>query len=162
MDFVGGDVAGERFDTAGAFYARVDNITAKKITFDNGTFKDNLANDNGTGKTIKIFMGKVLKNENTMDLIKRKSYAFERTLGKDLTTQQPQAEYITGAVVGEFSLEVKQGEMLKSELSFVATDNEYKTGTLLSNGKLTPALAESGINTTSDIRSIRLSLVDKQ
>ena len=158
--FVGGDNSNERFDTAGAFYARVSKIEAKKLTFDNGTFKAGLSADAGAGKTIKIFMGAVLKNERTTDLIKRKSYCFERTLGKDLSTNQKQAEYISGAVLGEFSLEAKQGEMLKADLSFTATNNEYRTGALLSDGKLTASLAESGINTTSDIRSIRLSLVD--
>lgn len=158
--FVGGDNPNERFDTAGAFYARVSKIEAKKLTFDNGTFKAGLSADAGADKTIKIFMGAVLKNERTTDLIKRKSYCFERTLGKDLSTNQKQAEYISGAVLGEFSLEAKQGEMLKADLSFTATNNEYRTGALLSDGKLTASLAESGINTTSDIRSIRLSLVD--
>lgn len=158
--FVGSDVATERFDTAGTFYARVSRIEAKKLTFDNGTFKTGLTADAGASKSIKIFMGQVLKNEATPDLIKRKSYAFERTLGQDLTTNQKQAEYITGAVMGEFSLEAKQGEMLKADVKFTATNNEYRTGTLLSNGKLTPALGESGINTTSDIRAIRLSLND--
>ena len=158
--FVGGDNPNERFDTAGAFYARVSKIEAKKLTFDNGTFKAGLSADAGASKTIKIFMGTVLKNERTTDLIKRKSYCFERTLGKDLSTNQKQAEYISGAVLGEFSLEAKQGEMLKADLSFTATNNEYRTGALLSDGKLTASLGESGINTTSDIRSIRLSLVD--
>ena len=158
--FVGSDVVTERFDTAGTFYARVSKIEAKKLTFDNGTFKTGLTADAGTSKSIKIYMGQVLKNEATSDLIKRKSYAFERTLGKDLTTNQKQAEYITGAVMGEFSLEAKQGEMLKADVKFTATNNEYLTGTLLSDGKLTPALGESGINTTSDIRAIRLSLND--
>lgn len=158
--FVGSDVATERFDIAGTFYARVSRIEAKKLTFDNGTFKANLTADAGASKSIKIFMGQVLKNEATPDLIKRKSYAFERTLGQDLTSNQKQAEYITGAVMGEFSLEAKQGEMLKADVKFTATNNEYRTGTLLSNGKLTPALGESGINTTSDIRAIRLSLND--
>lgn len=158
--FVGSDVTTERFNTAGTFYARVSRIEAKKLTFDNGTFKAGLSADAGAGKSIKIFMGQVLKNEATPDLIKRKSYAFERTLGQDLTTNQKQAEYITGAVMGEFSLEAKQGEMLKADVKFTATNNEYRTGTLLSDGKLTPALGESGINTTSDIRAIRLSLND--
>ena len=158
--FVGSDVATERFDTAGTFYARVSRIEAKKLTFDNGTFKADLSADAGASKSIKIFMGQVLKNEATPDLIKRKSYAFERTLGQDLTTNQKQAEYITGAVMGEFSLEAKQGEMLKADVKFTATNNEYRTGTLLSDGKLTPALGESGVNTTSDIRAIRLSLND--
>lgn len=159
--FVGSDVATERFNTAGSFYARISAITNNKLTFDNGTFKAGLQADNGAGKTIKIFMGKVLKNENTTDLIKRKSYTFERTLGKDLTTNQAQAEYITGAVLGEFTLEAKQGDMLKADLSFVATNNEYRTGALLSDGKLTASLGEAGINTQSDIRAIRLSVVDE-
>ena len=158
--FVGSDVATERFDTAGTFYARVSKIEAKKLTFDDGTFKAGLTADAGASKSIKIYMGQVLKNEATSDLIKRKSYAFERTLGKDLTTNQKQAEYITGAVMGEFSLEAKQGEVLKADVKFTATNNEYRTGTLLSDGKLTPALGESGVNTTSDIRAIRLSLND--
>lgn len=158
--FVGSDVATERFDTAGTFYARVSKIEAKKLTFDNGTFKAGLSADAGTSKSIKIFMGQVLKNEATSDLITRKSYAFERTLGQDLTTNQKQAEYITGAVMGEFSLEAKQGEMLKADVKFTATNNEYLTGTLLSDGKLTPTLGERGINTTSDIRAIHLSLTD--
>ena len=158
--FVGSDVVIERFDTAGTFYARVSKIETKKLTFDNGTFKAGLTADAGASKSIKIFMGQVLKNEATSDLIKRKSYAFERTLGQDLTTSQKQAEYITGAVMGKFSLEAKQGEMLKADVKFTATNNEYRTGALLSDGKLTPALGESGINTTSDIRAIRLSLND--
>lgn len=158
--FVGSDVETERFDRAGTFYARVSKIEAKKLTFDNGTFKAGLTADTGASKSIKIYMGQVLKNEATSDLIKRKSYAFERTLGEDLTTKQKQAEYISGAVIGEFSLEAKQGEMLKADVKFTATNNEYRTGTLLSNGKLKPALGESGINTTSDIRAIRLSLND--
>lgn len=160
--FVGGDQTNLQFQNAGSFYARVATIEANKITFDNGTFKAGLNADDGAGKTIEIYLGSVLKNENTAELIKRKSYCFERTLGKDLseTTNQKQAEYISGAVLGEFSLEVKQGEMLNADLSFTATNNEYVTGTLKSNAKLTPSLGESGINTSSDIRSIRLSLVD--
>lgn len=156
--FVGGDSTNERFATAGVFYARISKIEAKKLTFDNGTFKAGLSNDDGAGKTIKIYMGQVLKNESTPDLIKRKSYCLERTLGQELTTKQRQAEYISGAVVSEFSLEVKQEEVLKADLSFIATNNEYRTGTLLSDNKLTPVAVENGINTTSDIRALRLTL----
>lgn len=162
--FVGGDQTNSQFPTAGTFYARIATIAEHKITFDNGTFKTGLNADTGQNKSIEIYLGSVLKNENTADLIKRKSYCFERTLGKDLSetanTDKNQAEYISGAVLGEFSLEVKQGEMLNADLSFTATNNEYVTGTLKSNTKLTPSLGESGINTSSDIRSIRLSLVD--
>ncbi len=162
--FVGGDQTNSQFQKAGTFYARIDTISEHKITFDNGTFKTGITADNGENKSIEIYLGSVLKNENTAELIKRKSYCFERTLGKDLSettsSDKNQAEYISGAVLGEFSLEVKQGEMLNADLSFTATNNEYVTGTLKSNNNLTASLGESGINTSSDIRSIRLSLVD--
>ena len=159
--FVGSDEPNERFDTAGTFYARVSRIDPSGIMFDNGTFAAGLQKDDGLKKTIKIYMGKVLRNEATADLIKRKSYCFERTLGKDLTTNVPQAEYISGAVLGEFSMKASQGDMLKADLTFTATNNEYRTGTLLSDVRLSPALGESGINTTSDVRAVRLTLVDK-
>lgn len=158
--FVGGDLENERFATAGAFYARVSKIEAKKLTFDNGSFKTDLATDNGENKTIKFFMGSVLKNEPTADLIKRKSYTFERTVGIDLTENKPQAEYISGAVLGEFNLESKQGEMLKADLNFIATDSQYQIGDLKSKDKLKAALGEAGINTTSDLRFIRLNIND--
>lgn len=158
--FVGGDETTERFDNAGAFYARIAKIEEHKLTFDNGSFKSNLSSDDGENKTIKIYMGDVLKNENTPNLIKRKSYTFERTFGKDLTSEKSQAEYIKGAVASEFTLDCKQEEVLKADLSFVAIDTEYKIDNLLSTGNLTPVKVENGINTTSDIRLLKLTLND--
>lgn len=160
--FVGGDEVDNRFDDElGAFYARISKIEENRLTFDNGSFKAGLNSVSGSGKEIKMYMGVVLKNEATADKIKRKSYTFERTLGFDLNENKPQAEYISGAVLGEFSLEAKQGEMLKADLSFIATDTEYNVGDPKSKGKLTSALGEAGINTTSDLRFVRLNLIDK-
>lgn len=158
--FVGGDHSNDRFNSTGGFYARVSVITAKKLTFDNCTLRAGLSADTGAGKTIRIFMGQVLKNEATSDLIKRKSYCFERTLGQELGTNQKQAEYISGAVFDEFTLDVKQEDLIKADLSFIATDNEQRKGTLLSDNKLTPVALEDGFNTTNHIRWLRLSLND--
>lgn len=159
--FVGGDNANEQFANVKPFYARVDSVTANKITFDNGTFPDNLTSDDGASKTIKVFVGTVIKNENDPANIKRRSYTFERTLGKVASTNQDQAEYVSGAVFGEFSFKASQGEFATAELTFTATDSQYKTGALLSNDKLTSAKGESAFNTAVDMRAMRLSLVDK-
>lgn len=158
--FVGGDDTNEQFANVKPFYARVDTITANKITFDNGTFPANLASDNGAGKSIKVYLGTVIKNENDPAKIKRRSYTFERTLGKVAGTNQDQAEYVSGAVFGEFSFKASQGEFAKAELTFTATDSQYKTGTLLSDGKLTSAKGESAFNTAVDMRAMRLYVVD--
>lgn len=161
--FVGGDNPTSQFATAGTFYARIDTIAEKKITFDNGTFKTGInATDNGQNKSIEIYFGTVLKNENEPSKIKRRSYTFERTLGEVAGTNKKQAEYINGAVFGEFSLSASTNEFVKAECKFTGTNVDFKADTtLLSNGKLTPAKGESPFNTAKDMRSMRLSLVDK-
>ena len=159
--FVGGDNPNSQFATAGTFYARIDTIAEKKITFDNGTFKTSLNEDQGANKTIEIYFGTVLKNENEPSKIKRRSYTFERTLGKNTSNNKDQAEYINGAVFGEFSLSASTNEFVKAECKFTGTNVEFKNDTLLSNSKLTPAKGESPFNTAKDMRSMRLSLVDK-
>ena len=159
--FVGGDQTNSQFATAGTFYARIDTISQNKITFDNGTFKQSLQKDEGTGKSIEIYFGTVLKNENDPSKIKRRSYTFERTLGKNTSNNKDQAEYINGAVFGEFSLSASTNEFVKAECKFTGTNVEFKNDTLLSNSKLTPAKGESPFNTAKDMRSMRLSLVDK-
>lgn len=161
--FVGGDNPNSQFATAGTFYARIDTIAEKKITFDNGTFKTGITStDQGTGKSIEIYFGTVLKNENEPSKIKRRSYTFERTLGEVAGTNKKQAEYINGAVFGEFSLSASTNEFVKAECKFTGTNVDFKADTtLLSNNKLTPAKGESPFNTAKDMRSMRLSLVDK-
>lgn len=159
--FVGGDEVGNKFDTVPPFYGRVARVTANEISFDEGTFNENLLADNGSGKTIDVYVGTVIRNEETLNLIKRRSYTFERTLGIDLETQQQQSDYLHGCVLGEFELSVGQGEMLKATCNFIGTEHSFLKGTPLSAGKLVAALGESGINTSNDIRSLKLSIKPK-
>lgn len=159
--FVGGDTDNSRYQNVQPFYGRVSFVNANTIVFDNCTLPEGLSAESGAGKAIEVYLPRVLKNEATMDKIVRKSYTFERTLGLDLKTNEPQAEYIRGAVAGEFSLDISQEEMLKCDLTFTATDTEYLTGVLKSNGNLTPAPVLSGINTTSNVRLLKLSINDE-
>lgn len=62
---------------------------------------------------------------------------------------------------GEFSLSASTNEFVKAECKFTGTNVGFKNDTLLSNSKLTPAKGESPFNTAKDMRSMRLSLVDK-
>ena len=156
--FVGGDNANNRFANVKPFYGRVSRVTANEISFTDGTFDAGLSSDNGAGKEIEIYVGTVIKNENTLDLIKRRSYTFERTLGKDLSTNQGQSDYAHGCVLGEFELNVGQEEMLKATCNFTGTEHTFHKGDALSKDKLTPSLGESGINTSNDIRALKLSI----
>lgn len=159
--FIGGDEEATKFAMVPPCFARIKSIEQNKIVFGDGTYRELSGNDEGVGKTIQIFFGSIIKNEHEPALIKRRSYTMERTLGKDTVSNQEQAEYIHGAVFGQFTLNVNQGEMLKGDLSFTATDNQQRIGSPLSfstNSKRIPALGQEGINTTLDIKAMRLSL----
>ena len=79
---VGGDLSANQFDTDGAnFIGRVYSISADAIVFDKSN--KTIAADAGTGKTIRIFIADMLKNEADPDLIESSAYQFERTGGED-------------------------------------------------------------------------------
>jgi hypothetical protein len=76
---VGGDDAANRFATNAPFYGRISGFTDTTIEFDKTTGVQ-LA-DNGAGKTLQIFFGTVVRNEDDCTLIKGRSYTLERQYG---------------------------------------------------------------------------------
>ncbi len=153
--YLGGDAVGTQFaDNRG--FARVNAITATYIEFDKTSW-DGVA-EVGTGKTIRIFFGAVLKNEADPALIKRRTYQVERTLGADANGTM--SEYLVGAVPNELSLNIAQADKVTIDLSFVAVDNEQRTGAQGVKTGTRPSLAPgAAFNTSSDFSRIKLALV---
>ena len=153
--YLGGDLAATTFTTNKGF-ARISVIAATYIEFDKVSWSGAIA-EAGTGKTICVFFGDVLKNESTPSLIKRRTLQIERTLGDSGGVQ---SEYLVGAVANELTMNISQADKVTTDLSFVAVDNEQRTGAQGVKAGTRPTLLDSAaFNTSSDITRIKLSLV---
>lgn len=145
--FIGGDVANSSF-VNNIGYARIKTATAGELIFDQTTF--NPVTESGAGKSIQVFIGTVIRNEEDPALIKGRSYQFERTLGEDL--EGPQAEYLVGAVANTLTINAPLSDLFTADMAFVGCDAETRTGLEgLKPGTRIPAKGEEAYNTTSDI-----------
>lgn len=155
--FIGGDLTTERFTNAvNNGLVRVRQVGADFIEFDktSGT----MVAETGTGKTIRLFVGNVIRNEKDPTLIKRRTYQLERTLGTDANGTM--SEYLVGAVPNEFSLQINQADKVTADLNFIAVDNEQRTGAQGLKDGARPDLIESpAFNTSSDFSRIKLHAI---
>lgn len=159
--FVGGDGAGTYFAGVSQFYGRVKEVTATTIVFDKTTAA--VVTDAGTGKTIQIFFGTVVKNEFDPDLIVRYTHAVERTLGRD--ADGVQSEVLPGFVYNELTWNSPLADKVNVDISGVAMSHTKRTG---AQGPLSGAganvkvagLGEDAYNTSSNIYRLRMSILD--
>ncbi|HWV46422.1 MAG TPA: phage tail tube protein [Nitrospira sp.] len=154
--FIGGDVANSAFASFSGF-ARIGTIAAKQLLLDKIGWSAPAA-DPGTGKTVRLFYGTVIRNEDDPTLIVRKSYQLERSLGSD--ANGPQYEYVVGAVPNEFTLTLKQAEKVTMDFTYVGTGYETNNGTIGPKAGTRPSsVIEDAFNTSSDFARIRMSQV---
>jgi hypothetical protein len=72
------------------FYARVSNVTDTTLEFDKTTGVQ--AADTGTGKTVQLFFGTVIRNEDDCTLITERTWTLERQYGCGVDAQ---SDYVT-------------------------------------------------------------------
>jgi hypothetical protein len=156
-------------DGAGFFFANAVNNGLKRLryqdntsfTFDKST--ENMVTDAGTAKTIRIFFGRIIKNEVGSNIV-RQTLQFERTLGApdDASPTQIQSEYITGCVANDFELHVKTADKITAKLSFLARDQETRTGITGVKAGTRPVLQDSdAYNSSSHVVRLNLAKVDQ-
>lgn len=122
--YIGGDAVANRFNTGGSGYARVFSKTANSLTFDKSTHTP--VADTGTGKTMRVYFPKFIKNATGSASVVTRSYQLERQLGNDGSGTQ--SEYIIGAVPNEVTFNFKMKENITVDMSFVGINSETRTG----------------------------------
>jgi hypothetical protein len=165
--FIGGDAVTERFTTVVGIdevnngWARIRSVTANAITLDKTQFL--MVTEASTTETIQIFMGRVLKNEADPTLQVRRTYNLERELGAPDPTlpAQIQSEYLVGAVASEMTMTMNTADKILADLSFIATDNEQRTGaTGLKTGSRPALVSGDALNTSNDFSRLKMSVLD--
>lgn len=158
--FIGDDDTANRFDN-NIGYARVKRVTANAITFDNVNFTP--VAEAGAGKSIRVFVGSTTKNENDADKQVEYSYSAERQLGFAQNGNM-QAEYLSGCIMNELSIEFASEEKLAVQLSMLATKRTFATGEtgnlIIDAERIETEVEEEVYNTTSDLVLLSVDLTD--
>lgn len=154
--FVGGDEATTQFADNAPGYARVGAVTQTYLELDKVSWEATA--DAGAGKTLRVYLGMVIRNEPLPEDIVRRTYQVERTLGSD--TDGTMSEYLVGAAASEFTLNIAQADKVTADVAFVATDNEQRSGLQGQKAGTRPLFApDDAFNTSSDFSRIKLALV---
>lgn len=160
--FIGGDATGEKFATAANNgRARIRSIATNTITFDKT--EGTMVTDDGAAKTIRIFFGRVCKNESTANLIIKKFYQLERILGApdDANPGDEQAEYVVGASPDELVINWPTSEIITTDLTFMGAEHETRAATSpgLKSGTRPALVAEDAFNASNHAQRISLQTV---
>jgi hypothetical protein len=164
---VGGDSAITAFSETGAnapFYGRIKQVTSSSIVFDKTSGTQ--ATDAGTGKTIHLYRGTVIKNEDDCSLIKMRSYTAERVYGCGVNAE---AEYTAGCVANQLTLNVPQpaeDAKVTCDFTFTAASSYERTAAegLVSaeaNTVLIDALNEGAFKPGVNVYANKLALIDE-
>lgn len=148
--WLGGDATANQFATAAnnGFY-RIKTIAAKSIVFDRSP--NSPVTDAGTGKTLRVFWGHVIKNESDPDDIVMRTYQLERSL------KTGGYEYVVGAAANTLALDIKTADKITVDLSFVGMDGETAdAGSEKSGDRPNLPRGNYAFNSSADFTRLRL------
>lgn len=161
--YLGGDSSSYQFSTAANnTWARIYTIAANRMTFDKTN--TTMVTEANTTKTVRIWFGRVLKNESAGASQVRRTFQLERTLGAsdDASPSQIQSEYITGAVPNKASFDFSTADKATVSMEFMGTDHEQRTGvTGVKAGTRPSIVSEDAYNTSNDFAVLKMHILDR-
>ena len=116
--WVGGDLAAESFNTpaCNGFY-RARTVAAGSIVCDR--FPTGAVTDTGAGKTLRIYVGHVIKNEADPALQVKRTYQAERLLVTG------QLQYVKALAPNTLAIDVKTGGLITVDVGMIGLDEEF-------------------------------------
>jgi hypothetical protein len=164
--FVGGDTggaAGDQFLTAANNgFMRINSVAAGILEIDKSA--GTLVTEASTAELIKVYFGRVLKNESDPTLQVRRTYNLERQLGTpdDAKPAEIQAEYLEGWVANELTVNYATADKITVDLAGIAIDVSTVDGpTALKAGSRPTLVSGDAYNTSNDISRLKLSVLDR-
>jgi hypothetical protein len=138
---------------------RVRAIANSSLTFDKSTVA--MVTDAGTAKTIRVFFGRVQKNERGSAIV-RQLVQFERLLGApDTSSTAQQSEYLTGSIANEFDLTMKTADKVTAKLSYMSNDQETRTAGQGVKPGVRPLVQDAdAYNSSSHVARLSLAAID--
>lgn len=161
--FLGGDATDSRLG-ANTGYARIaldynPEAETEYVRFDLTTFKPAPGQFPAADNFV-FYIPSVVANARDGDKIVRRSYTLRRSLG--YVPEGEQAEYLSGAVANEFTLNVGGQTLLKADLAYIATNYYTQSGDDANMaGTVVPARGEAAYNTSSNAYATKLYIHDK-
>jgi hypothetical protein len=161
--YIGGDTTGTRFtNAANNTWARIYTVAANRLTFDKTN--TTMVTEANASSTIRLWFGRVIKNEATGGLQVRRTFQLERTLGApdDSNPSQIQSEYVVGAVPNVAEFNFSTADKATVSMSFMGIDHEQRTGVTGVKAGSRPSIeAEDAYNTSNDFAVLKMSLLDR-
>jgi hypothetical protein len=163
--FIGGDAAATRFGEPGAdnapFYAQLDAVTATSLAYRKTTGTQ--VTNNGAAKTIQIYFGTVVRNEDDCNLIREITFTHERQYGCGVGAE---AEYVQGSYANQMTITVPTpaaDAKVTVDLGYICMNSfeRLEAEALLSDGDVrVPALNEPAFKPGLDVYQQKLSVLD--
>lgn len=157
----GGVVDGISITEAGNYSVEPSSPVSTTVVPSGGTGCTITATFSETTHQIRLFAGRVLKNETGTSIVRR-TYNVERQAGApdDALPAQIQSEYLTGAVPSELTWNVPTADLAKVDVAFMAMDHEQRTGAVgIKSGTRVTATEEEAYNTSSNVPLIKISTI---
>lgn len=123
------------------------SVTANALVFDR--VPSTWAAETGTGKTIRLFFGDVIRSENDPALIKARTYQMERSL------DSAGYQYVKGCSANTMEIKVTQADKVTVDLGFVGLDEEFTAAGAPKSGTRPALPDEPAFNTSSDFSRLR-------